>query len=289
MQNTISLNDHYAHYSIGALGREELEVLIFETIRKEVRSIKLPIWEAEDYDDYISWLYPRICKSIDAYRETGSSFENYIGNLVRLTVKEYRNRQVRDYINETVAWNIGSADMFVSENTIEYDEDISTENTEEINGAEKNPRQLLILVLKCCNFVSADFLKKVSPRLGIEEDVLENMINSLKNDSVMRIKNRELLQEKINRQFCRCLVYERTFLSITDETVFQRQKRKLELGRNRLIKLRIKHAKMRTDPSNFQIAQLLGISKGTVDAVLYTLKTRWKNNLENTLDNNMLN
>ena len=285
MQNTISLNDYYAHYLVGLLGREELEILVFETIRKEIRSIKLPIREAEDYDDYISWLYPKICKAIDTYRETGSSFESYIGTLVRMTVKEYRNHQVRDYINETVAWNISSTDMFVSESIPEYDEDPSTESIKKITRNSKNSRQLLILVLKCCNFVSDDFLKRVPPRLGIEADVLENMINRLKDDSVMCIKKKELLQEKINRLFCRCMVYEKTFLSISDETVFQRQKDRLERGRKRLLKMRIKHAKMRTGPSNSQIAQLLGISKGTVDSALHTLKKNWRD----PLDKNILN
>ena len=285
MQDTISLNDHYERYSIGVLGRDELEVLIFETIRKEIRSVKLPGWTTDDYEDYLSWLYPRINRAISTYRETGSSFETYIGTLMRLTIKEYRSRQARDYINETVAWNVSNSDMFAFENAPEYDEILPVGEADKNDRTAKNTRQVLILVLKCCNYVSADFLERISLRLGVEKDVLENMINRLKDDSVRRLKNKELLQEKINRLLCRCMVYEKNLPSVTDETAFQRLNERIERGRKRLAKMRVKLTLMRSDPSNSQIAQLLGISKSTVDSALHILKTRG-NNTRNT---NILN
>jgi DNA-directed RNA polymerase specialized sigma24 family protein len=271
MMNTLSLNSHYAHFSAGLLGRDDLEVLLFEKIRKEIRSVRLPGWEKEDYDDYISWLYPRLSRAINTYQETGSSFEAYIGTLIRLTVKEYRHRQARDYINETVAWNAGSSDMFASENPPEYGENLTAEQA----GIARNPRQLLILVLKCCNYVSPDFLERISPRLGIEADVLQKMINRLKDGCISRMERIELLREKINCLFCRCMVYEKNLLVTEDETAVRRLEGRLERGRNRLEKMRLKLAKTRPDPSHSRIARLLGVSKGTVDAALHSLKIRW--------------
>jgi len=281
MLNTIPLNNHYVHYSTGLLGRKEFEVMLFEKIGKDIRSFNLSGWEKEDYEDFISWLFPRICKAIDTYRETGSSFEAYVGTLARLSAKEYHNRKMRDLVNETVAWGVGVTEMFTSESAPEYNEGQECpieEKTDEKTGIVKNPRQLLILVLKCCNSVSADFLERVSPRLGIETDVLDDMINCLKNDSVRRIKKIELMREKINRLFCRCMVYEKNLLSVTDETAVQQLKERLERGRNRLARMRMKLSKMRSDPSNSRIARLLGISKGTVDSALHSLKTQWNNN-----------
>jgi hypothetical protein len=279
MMNTLSLNSHYAHYSAGSLGREELEILLFETIQKEVRSIRLPGWESEDYDDYISWLYPRLSRAINAYRETGSSFEAYIGTLVRLTVKEYRNRQSRDYDNECVAWSVSNSDMFTCESPPEYGETLTLEKTDEKTGAARNPRQLLILVLKCCNYVSPDFLERISPQLGVPAYVLDKMIDQLKDGCISRIERIELLREKINCLFCRCMVYEKNLLVTEDETAVRRLEGRLERGRNRLAKMRIKLAKTRPDPSNSRIARLLGVSKGTVDAALHSLKiqrNRWQ-------------
>jgi len=68
MQNFISLNDLYADYTAGLLSKKELEGSIFKTIRENVHCFGLVGWNREDSDDYISSLYQRISRSIDAYR-----------------------------------------------------------------------------------------------------------------------------------------------------------------------------------------------------------------------------
>jgi DNA-binding MarR family transcriptional regulator len=270
MLNTISLNSCYARYSAGLLGRGELEVLVFEKIRKEIRTIRLPGWEDEDYNDYISWLYPRLSRAINTYRETGSSFEAYIGTLMRMTVKEYRHRLARDYVNETVAWNASTSDMFAFEKPPDYDETVTAEKT----GTVRNPRQLLILVLKCCHYASPDFLERIAPRLGVEAEALDRWINQLKDGCIKRMKRIEQLRENINSLFCRCIVYEKTLLAIEGESAVRHLEEKLERGRNRLARMRIKLARTRREPSNSQIARLLDVTKGTVDAALHSLRIR---------------
>ena len=278
MQNVKSLNDQYSLYSTGLLEKKDFEAFVFQTIRKELCKTGLPGRKNEDCDDYLSWLYPRISNAIGKYRETGSSFEAYIWTLLRLTAKEYISRQTRNYIAETVAWNMNSYDMFVSENEPVY-ECAAEEDTEKIKTAQ-NPRQLLILVLKCCHHVSIDFLDRISLKLGIDPDELNSLINKMKEYRIQRMKNIDLLQGKINCLFCRCMVYERNISSMINEVTIQQMKEKLERGRERLAKMRQKLSQMHPDPSNAQIARLLGISKGTVDVSLFTLKKKWngKNN-----------
>jgi hypothetical protein len=290
--HTLSLNNHYANYSAGSLDRKELEVMLFEKARKEINTFNLPGWGNEDYDDYLSWLYPRLSRAVNTYRETGSSFETYIGSLVRLTVKEYRHRQARDYANETVAWSAIRSDMYTAESPpvygaeygSEYGGTLTAEKTAEKNEAVKNPRQLLILVLKCCNYVSPDFLERISQRLGVSAEVLDGMINRLKDGNITRMKVIEVLREKINLLFCRCMVYEKKLLSTEDETAARRVEGKLKRGRYRLAKLRVKLARTRPDPSNSRIAEILGVTKGTVDSALYSLRLNWNNTPANILN-----
>ena len=144
MSNTISLNDLYTNYMAGLLDRKKLEAAIFETVRENVHDLCIPGWKKEDYDDFLSWLYFRICRAIGTYRETGASFETYIGALVRMTAKEYRVRLIRDYTEESAAWVTQIPDMYVCEHEPEYDEQV-TETPVKL----KNPRQVLILLLKC--------------------------------------------------------------------------------------------------------------------------------------------
>jgi len=266
MRNATSLNGLFADYSAGLLEKRKLEGEIFRAIQEGVR--RLPDWDREDNDEFLSWLYPRISQAIGTYRETGSSFETYIGALVRMTAREYRSRKARTYLAEAAAWTTVIPDMHVCENTPEY------ACVEEDAGSKpENPRQLLILLLKCCCYVSDDFLEKAAPAVGILPEELIRMINRLKELREKREQYNNFLREKANYQFCRCIFYEKRLKVMQENSISaQRMRDRLERGRERLLKLRRRIAMRLPDPSNNQIAKILGISKGTVDAVLYRLK-----------------
>jgi hypothetical protein len=167
MQNLFTLNDLYADYAAGLMNKKEFEGSIFRTIQENVHCFGLVGWNREDSDDYISSLYPRLSRAIDAYQETGASFESYIGSIVRLSARAYRSRQMHDYYEETAAWIAHLPEMYACESEIEYDEQaaaaIGTEDSIQI----RTPRQLLILILKCSNHVSADLLEKIAPKLAL--------------------------------------------------------------------------------------------------------------------------
>jgi len=271
MQNLFTLNDLYENYTAGLLNKKDFEGSIFKTIQENIHCFGLVGWNREDSDDYISSLYSRISRAIDAYQETGSSFESYIGSMVRLTAREYRSRQMRSYCEETAAWIARIPEMYVCEHEAEYNEHTAAEKDGSIKL--KNPRQLLILILKCSNHISADLLEKISPRLDIEPDALNAMIDHLKRLHEKRALDAIALREKINRQFYRCILYEKKLQTLLPDSVLaQRLRKQLKAGRNRLEKARDQLARSRLDPSNAKIAQLLGISKGTVDSVLYNLR-----------------
>jgi DNA-directed RNA polymerase specialized sigma24 family protein len=289
MRKIISLNGHYDRYSAGLLEKKDFEVLLFNAIREEISDTNLPGWEKGECDDYMSWLYPRISKAIDTYRETGSSFEVYIRTMVRLTIKEYFVRRTRSHVAESVAWNTSVSDMYAFDNEPEYDCTVSEKPGEEKTDRSetvKNPRQLLILVLKCSNYISDDFAEKISSRLGIPHGELSGMINLMREKRAERIKKLELLREKINSLFCRCMVHEKNLSLMTNETAVLQTKKRLERGKNRLAKMRQKLSRLRPNPSNAQIAKLLGISKGTVDASLFYLKKQWNRKNKNNLSEN---
>jgi len=267
MQNTIQLNGLFADYSAGLLEKKKLEGEIFRAIKEGMR--RLANWDRADNDEYLSWLYPRISQAIGTYRETGSSFETYIGSLVRMTAKEFRSKKFRTYLSEYAAWMSVFPDMYTYEEPPEY---VCAEK--EANPKSENPRQLLILLLKCCCYVSDDFLERAAPRLGMSPEELNRMVSFLKKLREKREQYNVYLQEKANFQFYRCIFYEKRLKALPENSIAaQRIKGRLERGRERLANLRKRLAKRLPDPSNGQIAKLLGISKGTVDSVLYRLKS----------------
>jgi len=289
MQNLLTLNELYAQYTNGLLTKEVLEGAIFRIIKKNMYQLGLTGWNREEREDFISSLYPRISRAINKYQETGSSFEIYINTLVRLTAKEYCANAARSYVKETAAWITQIPDMYISENETEYDDHFGTETENEKKPVKlKNPRQLLILILKCCNYVTEDFLEKVSPQLGIKPETLNAMINRLKKQREKRIMEFSLMRERISTQLYRCIFYQKELETMTENNIIaQRLRKRLEHGRIKLKKMRKRLARARLDPSNLQIAKLLGLSKSTVDTVLFNLRERAKEPIEDLKEKNI--
>jgi RNA polymerase sigma factor (sigma-70 family) len=287
MQNTVTLNGLYADYSAGLLKKDDFEAAIFKALQNDIYRRNMTGLNREDHDDFVSWLYFRLGRAINSYRETGSSFEKYISSMIRLTAKEYKSRQIRDYFAESAAWITQLPEMNVHEEAPEYNEfgTLEIKKMEELSEILKTPRQLLILILKCCTYISSDFLEKIIPKLEISREALSGMIGNLKEQRKRREAEAKLLRERVNCWFYRCILYEKKLKTMAEGcNAARRIQDRLERSRVRLNRMRSQLAKIRLDPSNYQIARLLGITKGTVDTILYNVKSRW-NNSKNLSDN----
>jgi len=262
------------------INRSKFEGLVFNYLVNNRTKIIIRYWRHDEYEEFISWFYPRLNKAIDTYKETGSSFEAYIINIVRTAAKEYRMKTVINEVTEHSAWNAQIPEFFAREETPVYfyeksDSEIS-QFIIQIKG-RKNPKQLLALILKCYYFISDEFIGKIAVHTGLDKKILKEMIDKLR---IIREKREDLIfrmKERIYGQFYRCIVYEHRLLHITENTAaYFRFKNRLEKARSRLEKMRARALKIKTYPSNREIAGVIGIAKGSVDAALYKLKVRLK-------------
>ncbi|MDR1252667.1 MAG: hypothetical protein LBK62_10970 [Treponema sp.] len=285
MQQQFSLNKLYTQYTEGLLDRRKFEGLIFQDILEDLHRFNVYHWNREDCDDFVSWLYPRLSKSIDSYRNTGASFATYVNAVVRWSAKEYRSRMADNRVAEYASWTVRIPDLYAGQTEPEYPLDVSLSTMEEPPAAlpsaatlKKIPRQLLILILKCYHFVSDDFLDRIAPLAGIEKKYLQEMIDKLR---VVRLKRDEklyALQERIYCQFYRCIIYEKRLAAMPESSAAAlRMQSQLHRARLRLAAMRKRLAGFRPSATNSQIAELLGVSKGTVDSSLHAIKVRWNN------------
>lgn len=273
MQNVLSLNDLYQKYAEGILKKEQFETLLFKFILDNYQQFHLYNWNKDDYIDYLSWLYPRLNRAIDTYREAGSCFENYIKTIIHWSSKEYRSDILRSFFGERTAWMIETPEVTVHENEPEY-------FGGELNVQRSfNRRQILFLLLKCYYFVSDDFLTRIAPVIGMEKEHLNQIIAKLRDLRTRREAEIRCLQERRYGLFYHCIAYEKIIKAMPDnpahqalmETKLERIRRRLEAIKRRLSKIHI-HA------TNRQIAEVLGIPKGTVDSAMATLKYKVRQN-----------
>ena len=273
------LNDLYTQYANGKLSRTGFEGLIYQYLAKNQDNTNLGHWRRDEYEDYLSWFYPRLHKSIDSYQQTGATFDAYIGTVMRTAAKEYRLRMITNSVTEYSAWSVHVPELYAREESPAYlyekQENVLSELIINYNG-RKNPRQLLALILKCYYYVSDDFIDRIARYTGVEKDKLKEMIDKLR---VMRQKRDDeiyLMRERIYCQYYRCIVYEKRLSYIPENSnAYAKLKIQHEKARVRLEKMRKRIAGIRTDATNREVAEVIGISKGSVDACLYNLKTKW--------------
>ncbi|MDR2418821.1 MAG: hypothetical protein LBD79_07180 [Treponema sp.] len=265
----LPLSDLREQYIGKQLSRKDFEGRIFQFLLDNYQRFHLFDHDRDAFTDYLCWLYPRLSRAIDAYKEVGASFDAYIGSIVRWSSKEYRSRAADHRITECACWETrATEDLATGECTPPY---LADENFEPV----KNPRQVLILLLKSYFFVSDDFIARVAPAIGVSPYSLTLMINKLRELRKEREEEIRDLQEKLNCQYYRCVVYRRQLESLP-ETAARREtmRGRLERAQVRYTKIKQRLAAINCGASNSQIARVLGIPKGTVDSTLYTIKQK---------------
>jgi hypothetical protein len=276
----ISINDLYSRYVSGEIKRGEFEGNLYAYLVNNQDKTCLSHWKNDEYEDYVSWFYPSLKRAIDSYNETGSSFEAFMHKFLLISSKEYHVRITTRSVIEYSAWSARVPELYTREEAPVY----LHEKTESViqqliidKKGRKNTRRILALILKCYHYVSEDFLDKISDVIGIDKNELREMVMKIRRLRQKRDDEIYQMKERIYRQYYRCIIYEKRLLLLKENTLlYNKMFLRLEKARQRLEKMRARISKIRTDASNKQVADIIGIKKGTVDSSLFKLKAKWE-------------
>jgi len=273
-----SLNELFIKFKKNDIKLSDLEGYIYNYFFYNQDKTVLNHWKRDEYEDYVSWFYPRIRKAIDTYNDTGSSFEAFIHKFIQTSSKEYRVRITTRNVTEYSAWCAMVPELYVREESPEYFHENDTDkllNFVSGENARKDTRRILALILKCYYYVSDDFIDRVAEKMEMDVKQLREMIDKMqklrqkKDDAIYRMK------ERVYCQYYRCFVYEKKLLLIQGNTAaYNKLKIRLEKAKQRLERMRRRLNLIRTDATNRQVAEVIGVKKGTVDASLYKLKAK---------------
>ncbi|MDR1902941.1 MAG: hypothetical protein LBQ88_11745 [Treponema sp.] len=278
-ENNHSLNLLYLEYREGHFSKKEFEEKIFQCIIDNYDYFSTFEWSKEQCIDFMCWFYPRLSRSIETYQETGASFDTYISTTIRWSMKEYLLKEMGRRAVEYSCWKA------VTENSEVYDSEPDYPEVQpHPQKISDNPRQLMVLLLKSYYFISEDYLTRIAPSLGIEKDKLSEIVKAVQEQRLYHDEKLRDLKERIHSQYYRCISYEKRLNMIDTSThYYERMKKRLYQARCRLEKMRKRLAGVKLAPSNQQIANVLGISKGTVDSTLYTIRKKYRQKMEQIL------
>ncbi|GHV84147.1 hypothetical protein AGMMS50212_14870 [Spirochaetia bacterium] len=265
-----TLTEFFMDYSNGILKRREFEEKIFIYLTERRSYFGLTKNKNDEWLDYLSWLYPRISKSVDKYQDSGSSFEAYICSITRYAYKEFRRLQFDNYTTEDTCWNDNADEMTVCDIELPYEEEYEAENKRIVN-----PRQTLILLLKSYYHVSDSLVSKIAPVLGLDERSLDELLARLRNVRHGKEEKIKKLRERIYSQYYRCLTYEKKLANADRDTQWEWQiKSDLENARIRLNKMRRHFKTLKSEATNREVAKVLGVPKGTIDSSMSVMRKK---------------
>ena len=271
-------NSLYFKYSQKQISLSEIESQMFLYLLKNQNKTILSNWKYDEYEDFLSWFYLRLHKAIDAYKDIKISFEHYIKSHIRMASKEYRTKIAINRIKEYSAWSLHVHECFINQEAPVY---YCDEKEKEIDKfitdkkGRKNPKQLLALILKCYYHISDDFIDKIAEFVETDREKLRSMIDRLHALRQKRDDHIYTMKERLNAQFCRCIVLENRMSHVNqNSTAYIALKEQLERAKKRLNNMRLRISILRTEAKNKEIAEVMCISKGTVDSSLHRLKNK---------------
>ena len=280
----IHINELYSKYNNGSIKRNDLISALYTFLVSNQDITCLCHWPASEYEDFISWFYPRLQKCVDSYKETGASFEAFMNKFILVASREFHTRSVINAVTEYSTWSARVPEMYAHEEPPVYNYSKKDTKTEEIitnlivnRNGKKNTRRILSLIVKCYYYISDDFADMIAPLIGMKPNELLRLLNKIRELRQEKDNYIYLLRERIFCQFYRCMVIEKRISlvnenSITHKKLLVRQ----EKARQRLEKMRHRMSNVRTEATNSQIAEVLGVKKGTIDSSLFRLKMQWK-------------
>ena len=275
------LTELYRLYLDGELRKKNFEGMIFQHLLGRFDQFRVFGGNRDRWNDFLSWLYPRLARAIDLYRDLGSSFDAYVTRLVNSAAKEYRCREADHNITEYTCWRARAEDNVILEREPEYLEGSKSASIPD----DINPRQILFLLLKSYFFVSDDFAKRVSLTIGMNPGLVLGMIEELRQ---RRSKKEALirgLRERLHCQHYRCIAYQKRMINAQPGTEYhEMMKYRFEKAQKRYRSMKKRLGGMRMSASNRMIADVLGIPRGTVDSSLFAIKNRFATKGDNDQD-----
>ncbi len=263
----------YERFRAGKLGRHDFEAAIFRFVRDNPRRFKISGWREDDREEFIAELYPTIRKAIDAYRDVGSCFDAYAYTAIRWEARGYRSRKAEKATIERAYWmtaaeTASDEESFYSCGNDAYDQDPQC-------PPSRKKRQILALTLKCCLKVSDDLCRRIAPSVGLRPDELESKLNGLRTLVAERAVRRQELEELAAAHYCRGMIMAAKAIEAPS---YSDKKRRFEksaaVAKQRHANCRDRASKISVEATNREVAEALGVPKGTIDASIYFLKQK---------------
>jgi RNA polymerase sigma factor (sigma-70 family) len=239
--------------------------------------------------DFYLYFQPRLVRMLGRYRDQGRSFDAYLKSCLGWQLRNFaRARRCGDRAWETTLRLTAEGDARTGLDQPEGDQG-SRRATPVAGGARFGPvgggiasvvrtdadrRSFLFLVLKCPALVEDGKAEALAAVAGVTVDRLRALAAVLTERRASREARLQDFAARRNRAFCRARLLEADLRCETDPERRGVLEERLASANRRMRTAMERMAKVGVAPTNREIAEVLGIPKGTVDSGLFFLKRK---------------
>jgi hypothetical protein len=139
---------------------------------------------------------------------------------------------------------------------------------------ECDRRNLVLLALKCLHSLTPERIESLCSLTGFSEDLLHGYVSRLRVRTEPRQGRLKAFRERRNRAFSQARLLETELSEETDPARRDCLAALLARARRRMRTAILRMSRVLINPTNREIAEVMGIPKGTVDSGLYWLKRK---------------
>ena len=248
---------------------------------------RFPLWQGGPMDDddcgeFYLYCRPRIQDLIDRFQDQGRPFEAYLKSVLTWQLRSYYRAKGR----REAAWRLAATAPFWDPDAAEitsgtpgvraHRAPAAAPAARAVAAAAGNPavrRRVLFAVLKNCARMHDTHVPAWAGLCGRAD--LQALIGRARQASRDSQRRWSRLRERSNHAFAKARMIEGQLLDEADTDRRRNLQQRLQRARRTATNAQAELRAVRLGPSNRQIAQLLGIPKGTVDTGLFWLKHRF--------------
>jgi len=249
----------------------------------------------DDGGEFFLFFYPRLLRTLERFQDQGRPFEWYLHSVLRwhyLGYVRWKRRRER-------SWATGALPALWEPQPVYGPEDSSLQSRAESAEAIELPgwlgpevadlfhlqpatclqkpadrKRLLVWALKQVRSLQEPDLEKLAAWTGTGEERLRVLCAALRERLARRERRLGLLVERRNRAFAALQLAQQALAGEPEPACRAQLAGRATRARRCLHRSQERIARVPLQPSNRELAQALGLPKGTVDTSLYWLKCR---------------
>lgn len=254
---------------------------ILEVIRYYPRIFNLHFQDSEEHINFADWIEEKIDTILNSYNRESSTFYIFLNKTLSFYLMNYK-KFIKQKKATAYAYLYDSGKNIIcdtSENRLSM-ENFACEKPPKYltsKSGEKIKLWLIILGLKCSEYIDGNLKFKLCLFTEINESYLDSMIEKLREDYKSRKNKIEKMKGILFKYYVKTyhIQYQLKNLLTLDQVHINTLKNKLEYYHTRQNKIIRRLNQIKKTPSNKKIAELLNIEKSSVD---YAMRVMLDNN-----------